>query len=148
MTVKIKLNNTASDSKVASKVAMECLKVFLNDNSNIGTSIYLAEKRACDRHRANTLKSLHGQVVECSGTLARRGEGTRGNLNIVLTACINGVYVDHIQVYDELVEEYSAKVGDLFKFTAKVYGYRRKNGTIGYGVKPTWMPLDTRRGEF
>ena len=148
MTIKITLKNTASDSKVASKVAMECLKVFLNDNSNIGTDIYLADKRACDRHRANTLKSLHGQIVECNGTLSRRGEGTKGNLNIILAACINGVYVDHIQVYDELIEEYSAKVGDLFKFKAKVYGYIRKNGSVGYGVKPTWMPLNKSRNEF
>lgn len=145
MTKLILKSNRPSNSKVAVDMALFSLKNL--DNLPARELEYKKVRKQCDIHRNETLAKYHGQVVECDATLADMGGP--GRLNLLVAVRINGEMIDHLYVTDELVNDAGAKMHKLFKFKARVYGYKRANGgRVGYSVMPTYMKLDPRRGQF
>ena len=126
---------------------------LLKGDPEVYYRMYKANERALRNYKTEVLAKFHGKVVQCEGTLAKRGEGDWGNLNLVVNLTIDGVLVDHLSIYDEFIDELGVEQYETFKFEAVVYGYHRNDKygrdlPHGYGLKPVWMPLNKRRNEF
>ena len=138
-------SNRPSNAKIAADVALFSLKNL--DNLPARENEFRKNYRACEAHRNEVLARHHGQVVECDATLA--DIGGPGKLNLLVAIRVNGVMIDHLFVTNELINDAGAKLHGLFKFKARVYGYKRaKGGRVGYSVMPTYMELDPSRGQF
>jgi len=74
-----------------------------NDKSatNYFRHLYSVHENVLNRHKNSVLTRNLGCEVTLTGRLCRRGDGTKGNLNLITPAWINGVKVEHLHVYDE-----------------------------------------------
>ena len=145
---------------------------FSNIDSIINEVIAAYDKYGSDSHTFNHLYSKHHQVmsqykndvlrknayktVTLTGRLARRGDGDDENLNLITPAYINGVKVEHIHVYDEVLEnaEINPITGNFIVENLKVYRFRRDASRNRYahlanmGLKPKSAPKWSDRNEI
>jgi len=101
---------------------------------------------ALEAHKQGVLKAHLHKRVTLSGVLQRRGEGNQGNLNLVSPAFVNGVKVEHLNVYDEVIDGslmdydngvFIAPDCVVYKYMRKAVGNRKVEA---YGVKPYGAP--------
>lgn len=103
--------------------------------------IYYSNFQTLEQHKVNTLKENEGKKINVYGYLTRRGDGEDKNLNLISPLWINGVQVEHLHVYDGVIEalENSQEINANGMFATnslEVFSYLRKSGSKAYGLKP------------
>lgn len=59
---------------------------------------------------------------------------------------VDEIYEDHVYIEGaDLFQKAGIKIGDNVQFTAEIYKYKRKNGTMDYGLR---NPLDIVKSEY
>lgn len=138
-----------------SKTVDHVVNVFLRHGSK-GAAFkraYGKFEEVLETHKRNTLISFLDKPVTLTGVLQRRGDGDRGNLNLVSPCWINGIKVEHLHVYDEVIDEADIdyETGCLIASSMKIYRYGRNKRHLekqGLGVKPQSCPVWQDRNEI
>jgi hypothetical protein len=106
-------------------------------NSSEFKKIYYDNFQVLEAHKVNTLKSNEGKSLNVYGYLTRRGDGDDKNLNLLSPLWINGVQVEHLHVYDGVIEAIDINSSGMFSAdNLEVFSYIRKSGSKAYGLKP------------
>lgn len=110
-------------------------------SSNEFKSIYYSNLQTLEAHKIQTLKTNKGKALNVYGYLVRRGDGQDKNLNLLSPLWINGTQVEHLHVYDGVIEalEKSQEINSNGMFSTnnlEVYSYLRSDGSEAYGIKP------------
>ena len=124
-----------------------CVRTFLQygSKSQQYRSVFNTHRVKLEAHKQRVLAAFFGQRVTVSGVLQRRGDGKQGNLNLVSPAFVNGIKIEHLNVYDEVIDgavmDYTD--GTFIASGCVVYKYKRQDGSHkleAYGVKPEGAP--------
>lgn len=114
--------------------------------------VYARYEQALNRHKNIVLKTNLGCEVILTGRLCRRGDGQYNNLNLISPAYINGVKVEHLHVYDEVIE--AADINNITNLfiaeNMKIYKFGRKHKDfhLALGIKPKDCPIWKHRHEI
>lgn len=124
-----------------------CVRTFLQygSHSRQYNCLYLKHRDELEAHKQRVLKAFCHKRVTVTGVLQRRGDGKQGNLNLVSPAFVNGIKIEHLNVYDEVIDgaliDYND--GTFIASGCVVYKYKRQDGSYkleAYGVKPEGAP--------
>lgn len=126
-----------------------CVVTFLQHGSKSREyrSVYDKHRTKLEAHKQRVLEAFYyKERVTITGVLQRRGDGKQGNLNLVSPAFVNGNKVEHLNVYDEVIDgaliDYDN--GTFIASNCVVYKYLRRgvrdHKKAAYGVKPEGAP--------
>ena len=95
--------------------------------------------------QTRVLNAFFEKRVTVTGVLHRRGDGRQGNLNLVSPAFINGIKIEHLNVYDEVIDgaDMDYETGCFIASGCVVYKYMRSDGhqqREAFGIKPHGAP--------
>lgn len=115
--------------------------------------VYAKHENALNSHKRAVLIDALNKPVTLTGKLRRRGDGKEGNLNLVSPAYVNGVKVEHLHVYDEVIEaaDVNKTTGMFIVEDCKVYRFGRNHrhaDRAGLGIKPADAPKWHHRNEW
>ena len=116
-------------------------------------SIYRQHEVKLNAHKRRVLENALDKPVTLTGVLQRRGDGEERNLNLISPAFVNGVKVEHLHVYDEVIDiaDMDYDSGCFIASNCKIYKFSRKSrhiDTSGLGVKPSDCPVWSERNEW
>lgn len=136
ITTKAKVSMPAEDINTIITEVLAAYKKY-GSNSHQFKSLYYANFKQLEEHKVSTLKSNYGKKLNVYGYLTRRGDGEDKNLNLISPLWINGVKVEHLHVYDEVIAAIDINNSGMFNAdNLEVFTYLRKDGSTAYGLKP------------
>lgn len=120
--------------------------------SNEFRTVYYQNETLLNQHKTKVLKSNEGKPVVLTGILRRRGDGKDKNLNLISPAYVNGQIIEHLHVYDEVIDnaQVNKLTGNLIAENCKIYRFNRSSSQSqinGLGVKPIDCPFWASRNE-
>jgi len=106
-------------------------------NSPEFKSLYHRHYLTLEAHKKETLIFNIGRAIKVKGRLVRRGDGLDSNLNLISPLWINGVKLEHLHVFDGVIDVLTINTEGNFKTTnLEVFSYTRTEGSKGYGLMP------------
>jgi len=127
------------------RIVDQVVEAYDNKGSNSPEfkSLYHKHYATLEAHKKETLISNIGVSIKVKGRLVRRGDGLDRNLNLISPLWINGVKVEHLHVFDGVIDALNINAEGNFKTTnLQVFSYTRTDSSKGYGLMPKGSTVD------
>lgn len=144
ITLKPKQEATIITVDITEEIIKRVVKAFktYGSHSTQFKELYYTHFQLMEAHKIKTLKDNKDKEIKVYGYLVRRGDGEDKNLNLISPLWVNGVQIEHLHVYDGVIDVLDINSSGMFSCdNLEVFSYLRKDGSSAYGLKPIGEPI-------